>query len=127
MTTAYWCVLIAGLMPYVATLTAKIGGEKFDNGDPREWLSRQAGHRRRANAAQLNSFEAFPLFAAAVIIATLCKAPPATVDGLAIAFVITRVTYIWCYVGNVATLRSLVWTAGLGLCIALFMVGALAR
>ena len=75
MTTAYWCVLIAGLLPYVATLTAKIGGEKFDNRDPREWLNRQSGHRQRANAAQLNSFEAFPLFAAAVVVAHM-KLPP---------------------------------------------------
>ena len=35
MTTAYWCVLVAALLPYVATLTAKIGGEKFDNSNPR--------------------------------------------------------------------------------------------
>ena len=71
MTTAYWCVLIAALLPYAATLTAKIGGEKFDNRDPREWLSHQSGHRRRANAAQLNSFEAFPLFAAVLLVASV--------------------------------------------------------
>ena len=48
MTTAYWCVLIAALLPYVATLAAKIGGEKFDNRDPREWLNRAQSNLARA-------------------------------------------------------------------------------
>jgi uncharacterized MAPEG superfamily protein len=124
MTTAYWCVLIAGLLPYVATLTAKIGGEKFDNNDPREWLSRQAGHRRRANAAQLNSFEAFPLFAAAVVVAHLTNAPQARVDLLAIVFVVARLAYIGCYVAGLSTPRSLAWFAGIGSAVAIFVAGA---
>ena len=38
MTTAYWCVLAAALMPYVAVSIAKSGGERFDNSNPRLWL-----------------------------------------------------------------------------------------
>ena len=87
MTTALWCVLIAGLLPYGATLTAKIGGAKFDNANPRDWLGGQSGFRRRANAAQLNSFEAFPLFAAAVIVAQMLGARQGRVDMLALVFV----------------------------------------
>jgi len=124
MTTALWCVLIAGLLPYVATLTAKIGGERFDNSNPREWLSQQAGHRRRANAAQLNSFEAFPLFAAAVLVAQLLHAPQAKVDVLALVFVAARVCYIGCYVADLAKLRSLCWFVGIGSAIAIFVAGA---
>ena len=84
MTIAYWCVLVAALMPYVATGIAKLGGERFNNRNPRAWLDRQQGFRARANSAQANSFEAFPFFAAAVVVATLTNAPQARIDGLAV-------------------------------------------
>ncbi|MBC7984478.1 MAG: MAPEG family protein, partial [Candidatus Obscuribacterales bacterium] len=105
MTTAMWCVLIAGALPYVAVVTAKAGA-KFDNNNPRDWLAKQEGYRRRANAAQANSFEAFPLFAIAVIVAHLLQAPQARVDLLAMGFVITRVAYLVCYLADWAALRS---------------------
>lgn len=124
MTTAYWCVLFAALLPYVATLTAKIGGERFDNSNPREWLGQQAGHRRRANAAQLNSFEAFPLFATAVIVAHLTGAAQARIDLLAITFVAARLFYIGFYVADFAKLRSLAWFVGIGSAVAIFVAGA---
>ena len=49
-----------------ATVTAKLGAP-FDNRHPREWLARQSGWRARANAAQLNGFEAFPLVEVALL------------------------------------------------------------
>lgn len=124
MTIAFWCVLLAGLLPYAATLTAKIGGERFDNRNPRDWLGQQAGHRRRANSAQLNSFEAFPLFAAAVVVAHLSGAPQARVDLLAITFVVARVCYVGFYVADLSTLRSLAWFVGIGSAVAIFVAGA---
>ena len=126
MTIALWCVLAAGLLPYLATLIAK-SRRGFDNSNPRAWLQNQQGFRQRANAAQLNSFEAFPLFAAAVIIATYRQAPQGTVDGLACGFVIARLLYIALYVGNQAALRSVIWFAGLICCIGLFIAAAHAR
>jgi uncharacterized MAPEG superfamily protein len=120
MTTAYWCVLVAGLLPYAATLTAKIGGHRFDNRNPREWLGAQAGFRRRANAAQLNGFEAFPLFAAAVIIAHVLQAPQPRIDLLAITFVVARLLYLVFYVADQSLLRSLAWFVGIGSAVALF-------
>ena len=122
MTIAYWCVLVAGLLPYVATLTAK-GGARFDNANPRAWLANQSGYRARANAAQLNSFEAFPFFAAAVVIAHLVAAPQARIDLLAVVFVVARAAFIACYLANLATLRSLVWLVGFGAVVALFFAG----
>lgn len=125
MTIAFWCVLFAGLLPYAA-----IGIAKWDktylrnNSNPRDWEAKLGGVQARAHAAHLNTFEAFPLFAASIFVAALCKSPQSIVDSLAIAFVIARVLYIACYVGNLATLRSLVWMAGLGLCIAQFVVAA---
>jgi uncharacterized MAPEG superfamily protein len=120
MTLAYWCVLVAGFLPYVATLTAKIGGERFDNANPRDWLSAQSGFRKRANAAQLNSFEAFPLFAAAVIVAHLAGAPQGRIDLLAVTFVIARLFYLGFYLADIHVLRSLAWFVGIGSAAALF-------
>ena len=68
MTTAFWCVLVAALLPICAVGLAKASAG-FDNQAPREWLGRLGGWRARAHAAHLNSFEAFAPFAAAVIIA----------------------------------------------------------
>lgn len=123
MTTAYWCILIAGVLPYLATVTAK-AGVKFDNNNPRDWLAKQEGWRRRANAAQSNGFETFPLFAAAVIVAHLAHAPQGRVDLLAMAFIAARLGFFGAYVADVAPLRSLLWMAGLGCSAALFFVAA---
>lgn len=124
MTLAYWCVLIAGLLPYVATVTAKIGGERFDNRTPREWLARQSGMRARANAAQLNGFEAFPLFAVGVVIAHLAGTPQPRIDLLAAIFVIARVAYFGLYLTDLATLRSVAWFVGIASAVALYVTAA---
>ena len=124
MSTALWCVLIAGLLPYAATLTAKIGGAKFDNANPRDWLGNQSGFRRRANAAQLNGFEAFPLFAAAVIVAQILQAPQPRIDMLALVFVAARVAYLAFYLADLATLRSLAWFVGIASAAAIFVSAA---
>ena len=123
MTTAYYCIVLAGLLPYAATLTAKVG-VKFDNNHPRDWLAKQEGWRRRANAAQSNAFEAFPLFAAGVIVAHLTHAPQARVDLLAMVFIAARVAYLGAYLADLAPLRSLVWMLGLGCSIVMFFQGA---
>lgn len=124
MTVAFWCVLVAGLLPYAATLTAKIGAAGFDNRNPRDWLSKQDGFRRRANAAQNNAFEAFPLFAAAVLVAHIAGAPQSRVDLLAILFVLARLSYTVFYVANLSTLRSLAWFVGIGSAVAIFVAAA---
>lgn len=120
MTIAYWCVLIMGLLPYVAAGIAKKGFEGYDNSAPRQWLARQTGFRARANAAQANLFESLPLFFAAVIIATIAQAPQNRVDLLAFSFVVSRIAYLICYVANWPTTRSIVWLIGLACVIAIF-------
>ncbi len=113
MTTAEICLITAGLLPYAATGIAKASGD-FDNHHPRDWLARQGGWRARANAAQANSFEAFPFFAAAVLLAQARPAPQATIDALAMGFVAARIAYLGLYLADLATLRSLAWLAGIG-------------
>jgi uncharacterized MAPEG superfamily protein len=123
MTIALWCVLAAGLLPYISTMIAKSKGP-YDNNAPRDWLQNQTGFRQRANAAQQNSFEAFPLFAAAVSVAQLLNAPHATIDRLAAAFIAVRLLYVICYVADWATLRTLVWFAGMVCVVSIFVVAA---
>lgn len=122
MTIAFWCVLIAGLLPYVATVTAKAGA-RFDNRNPRDWLAKQEGYRRRANAAQANSFEAFPLFATAVVVAHVTQAPPDRVDMLAMGFIAARIAYLGCYLADWAIPRSLAWFAGIAFAVTIFLAG----
>lgn len=123
MTIALWCVLAAALLPYPFTLAAK-WSRRFDNHNPRDFLERNQGWRKRAHWAQLNSFEAFPPFAAAVIICHLLRGANATADTLALAFVGLRLAYGLCYIADQATLRSLVWTGGVGCVVGLFIVAA---
>jgi uncharacterized MAPEG superfamily protein len=124
MTAALWCVLLAALMPIVATTVAKAGGERYDNRDPRAWLERQQGFRVRANNAQLNSFEAFPFFAVAVIVAQMLQAPQDRVDALAVIFIAARVAYIGCYLADWHWPRSIAWLLGWLACIFIFVSGA---
>ena len=82
MTLAYWCVLAAILLPYAFTGFAKFQGGfgLNENKNPREFLEKLSGARKRAHWAQQNSFEILPGFAAAVIISHLAgTAPQATI------------------------------------------------
>ena len=65
---------------------------------PREWLARQQGFRKRALWAHANSFEAFPPFAVAVIIAHLARAPQGWIDLLAVVFTVARIAYSALYI-----------------------------
>ena len=123
MTVAYWCVLVAGIMPVVLAGVAKSRGD-FDNRAPREWLAALKGWRRRANAAQNNSWEAFAPFAAAVIIAHIAGARQGMIDTLALAFVACRIAYAFLYITDRASLRSVAWIAGYGCVIGLFIAAA---
>ncbi len=134
MTLAMWCVLVAALLPIVCAWMAKSSGFRvprsqggFDNHDPRQWMSTLRGWQARANSAQANSFEALPLFIAAVVLSQQVGVPQGTIDALAVAFVACRVLYIALYVTDRAPARSVVWALGQGLSIALLTSAAWAR
>ena len=99
--------------------------DRRDNHDPRDFLDSLEGLGRRANAAQLNSFEVTPAFAAAVIVAHLVgNAELVTINVLAVLFITSRLLYIICYLADWATLRSLMWFVGMGLIVSFFVVSA---
>lgn len=129
-TLAYWCVLLAALLPFLAATIAKWGmfGKPpreggYDNDNPRAWLARQTDWRARANAAQQNTFEALPFFIGAVIIAHQLGAHQARLDILAFMFVFLRIIYIMMYVAGIGRARSMVWSAALLANIAILFIG----
>lgn len=124
MTTAFWCVLAAGLLPLLWVGFAKATGGRYDNRAPRQFLASVGGRAQRAHWAEQNSYETFPLFAAGVVVAHLAGAAQTTVDALALLFVAARIAHGLCYIADLATLRSLVWVTGLVASVALFVVAA---
>jgi len=124
--TAYWCVLIAALLPYLWITIAKAGGKRYDNRDPRGWIARQDDPRSiRGNAAQLNAFEAFAPFAAGVVLAQFAGVPADRIAWLAVVFIAMRVLHGIFYLANVHALRSLVWFGGFACVLGLLAQAAL--
>ncbi|MDR6535312.1 MAPEG family protein [Variovorax soli] len=124
LTLAYWCVLVAALLPYAAAYAAKAGSFKpRDNQAPRDWMGRQAGWRARAIGAQANSFEGLPFFIGAVVIAHQLGAAQTTLDRLAAAYVVLRVIYIVLYIRGLGTARSAVWALAFAVNIAMLFAG----
>jgi uncharacterized MAPEG superfamily protein len=120
MLISYSAVLAAGIMPVVCAGIAKSGFKDYDNHDPRAWLSRQTGFRARANAAQANCFEAFPLFAVGIILALLTGVDPAMVDTLALLFMAARVAYVVFYLLDQDKWRTMAWSVAFLTAIALY-------
>lgn len=127
---AFWCVLIAGILPLVCAGIPKFGKfpepptGRFDNHHPRDWLASQTGARKRATAAQANSWEAFPFFAAGVIIAHLQHVDLFWINLVAMIFIVARVVYIALYLADRASLRSLVWAIGFFASVGLYLLAA---
>lgn len=128
MTTPFWCLLIVILMPYVM---AGMGGYfktrqfgSVDNNNPRQQSAALEGAGARAVAAQQNSWEALPVFAAAVIVAHLAGADPGLSAVAAGIFVAARVVYLVFYLSDIATARSLSFLVGFASCIWLFVLAA---
>ena len=129
-TVAYWCVLVAAILPIVCAGIAKYGmfGKSlkqggYDNHNPRAWLARQTDWRARANAAQANTFEALPFFFVAVVIAHQLQARQAVLDILAFMFVVLRMAYIMMYVADMAKTRTGIWVTALVVNVAIFFLG----
>lgn len=115
-------VLLAAVMPNLLTLIAKTGAfTARDNRETRAWQSTLTGWRQRAHWAHLNSYEAFPPFAAAVILSHLAAPQSAVAPVAAWGFIAARVAYAACYLADRAALRSLVWFLGVGCVVALFL------
>lgn len=120
MALALWCVLVAAILPAATIGPAKLGGG-YDNSDPRNPEFYRTGFRARAHAAHLNGFEAFPLFAVAVLVAQTQGGPQVWVDRLALVFVAARLAYVGCAYAGLATGRTFAWFIAYLAAIAIFV------
>ena len=117
-------ILVAGVMPWICAGIAKAGQRNYDNHNPREWLARQTGYRARANAAQANCFEAFPLYAVGVLMAMLADVEMDQVELCAGIFIVARVAYVASYLMDKDKIRSLAWLVGVVSTVALYVSSA---
>jgi len=126
MTIAELCLLGMVLLTLVIVMPAKAAGRRdFDNAYPRDPGFYTKGPRARALGAHQNGIEAFPLFAAAVLLAEMRGVPQHMIDGLALAFLGARIAYAVCYLGDRPTLRSIIWTLAFVCNVAIFLLPVL--
>lgn len=113
MTVAEWCVFGAVIL-YLLTIAPfkAIGFRAFDNARPRDPEFYDEPLRARALGAHLNGIETFPFFAAAVLLAEFRASPQHLIDELAVLFLIVQIAYVFTYLGDRSTLRSILWGIG---------------
>jgi uncharacterized MAPEG superfamily protein len=123
MTVAEYCVF-GTLMLYLLTITPIkwIGFRRFDNARPRDPAFYADPIRARALGAHLNGIEAFPFFAIAVLLAEFRTGPQRLIDELAVLFLIVRIAYVFTYLGDRPTLRSILWSIGFAINLAIFFM-----
>jgi uncharacterized MAPEG superfamily protein len=128
MTLAELCVLGALLLYLVTIASIKwIRYRHFDNSRPRDPDFYTDPISQRALGAHQNGIETFPFFAFAVLLAEFRDSPQRLVDELAVLFLIVRIAYVLTYLGNRPTLRSILWSIGLAINLAIFFMPALTR
>ena len=125
MTIAEWCVFGA-VMLYLLTIAPfkAIGFRRFDNSKPRDPAFFEDSLRARALGAHINGIETFPFFAAAVLLAEFRLGPQHLIDELAVLFLIVRIAYVFTYLGNRPTLRSILWNLGFAINVSIFFLPA---
>jgi uncharacterized MAPEG superfamily protein len=126
MTIAEFCIF-ASVMLYLLTIVpvkwisaGQAGG--YDNSRPRDPAFYSDGIRERALGAHQNGIEAFPFFAAAVLLAEFRTAPQNLINELSVLFLIVRTAYVLTYVGNRPSLRSILWGIGFLITVAIFFL-----
>ena len=126
MTAAEWCVF-AALMLYLLTIAPIkwIGFRRFDNARPRDPGFYEDPIASRALGAHQNGIEAFPFFAIAVLLAEFRGGPQRLVNELAVLFLIVRIAYVFTYLGNRPNLRTILWSIGFLINVAIFFLPAI--
>jgi uncharacterized MAPEG superfamily protein len=126
MTVAEWCIFGTLMLCLLTIASVKwIGYRRFDNARPRDPDFYDDPIRARALGAHQNGIEAFPFFAVAVLLAEFRLGPLRVIDELAVLFLIVRIAYVFTYLGNRPTLRSILWSLGFAINIAIFFLPAL--
>jgi uncharacterized MAPEG superfamily protein len=128
MTVAEYCVFAVVVIYLLTIVPIKwLGSRQYDNSKPRDPAFYADAIRARALGAHQNGIEAFPFFAVAVLLAEFRAAPQNLINELAILFVIVRIAYVLTYIGNRPRLRSILWSLGFTINIAIFFLPLIRR
>lgn len=123
MTLAEWCLFGSILLALLTLAPVKpLAGREFDNANPRDPDFYSQPIRQRALGAHLNGLETFPFFAAAILLAEFRHAPQEWIDGLSVAFLLTRIAFVAAYVGNRPTLRTGLWNLAMAFNLGIFFL-----
>jgi uncharacterized MAPEG superfamily protein len=126
MTVPFVCVLIAFLQIYLTRIPVAMAMRRqpggYDNNHGRDQQAQLTGWGRRALASHHNSIEAFPPFAAGVIICYLAKGSLSGATTLSLIFVAARMAYPLFYLADIAPARSLSWLAGVMAVLGLYIL-----
>ncbi|NVK24006.1 MAG: MAPEG family protein [Gammaproteobacteria bacterium] len=120
MNVIIFSLIIVTLLPFVAKTPLALAMKKhgggnlggYDNQHPRQQQKQLTGFGARCLAAHENSFEAIILFAPAALLVIATQNTNEFNANLAMAYVICRIAYLFCYWFNFDKLRSLVWIIG---------------
>ena len=128
MTVAEWCIFASLMLTLLSIASVKwLRAGRFDNAKPRDPAFYEDPIALRALGAHQNGIESFPFFAAAVLLAEFRACPQNLINELAVLFVIVRIAYVFTYIGNRPTLRSILWSIGFAINIAIFFLPALRK
>ena len=125
----YVCLFVAVALIYIPrgvmgrAMAKQPGG--YDNNTPRAQQANLTGLALRAHGAHLNAFEAFTLFAPAVLACEIRHVDISRTAIAGVAFVIFRAIYLALYLGDKATARSAVWGLGLLTTLGLYVLAIL--
>ncbi len=93
-----------------------------DNKHPREQNTKLVGCGSRAVAAQMNAWEALAVYSAALLAVYITQVPVEQYANLTMIFLVLRILHGVFYIVNQDILRSLVFLAGYGICIYMFVL-----
>lgn len=93
-----------------------------DNKHPREQNAKLTGCGARAVAAQMNAWEALAVYSAALLAVNIAAVPIEQYANLVLVFLACRILHSVFYIINQDILRSLVFMAGYGICIYMFVL-----
>jgi uncharacterized MAPEG superfamily protein len=128
MTLAEWMIYTAVILYLVTVAPVKaVGYKTFDNSNPRDPAFYKPGIVTRALAAHVNGIETFPFFAVSVLLAEFRQLPQNWIDELAVAFVVIRLFFVFAYLINRSTIRTLLWNLGFVVNTAIFFMPWWAR
>lgn len=118
-----YCIAAAAVLIYLPFLIVGYARVKvgYDVSAPRAMFDKLPPYAQRATWAHQNSFEAFPIFAAAALMAYVTGQNSSIAIGAAIAFIVVRLLYSIFYISNIPLARSLMFGIG-SLCSATLFV-----